>query len=132
MRRGGDNVPGAAEVVVFWRGCGGGGGSVLASWTAAPHGEFQVARRRPLGLLGWFCLPKVPPGFKPPLCSRFSWVFSGSLSSARRFSLFVFFSFLRVPLLFFSFSSPFFFGFFSIYRGKVRGPLVVGSGFAGG
>ena len=94
----------------------------------------MLFRSRPLGLLGWFCFPKFPPGFKPPLCSRFSWVFNGSLSSAGRFSLFLslfIFSFLRVPLLFFSFSSPFFFGFFSIYRGKVRGPLVVGSGFRG-
>ena len=44
----------------------------------------------------------------------------------------VFFSFLRVALLFSSFfSSPFFFGFFSIYRGKVLGPMVVGSGCRG-
>ena len=97
------SVPGAAEAVVFWLGYGGGGCSVLASRTAAPHGEFQVARRRPLGLLGWFCFPKFPPSFKPPLCSRFSWVFSGSLSSARRFSLFL------SLFVFFCFSSSSFF-----------------------
>ena len=76
----------------YWRSCGG-GGSVLASRTAA------------------------------------------SLSSATGFlslplSLRFFLSFLRVALLF-CFFRPFFFGFFSIYRGKVRGPMVVGSGFRG-
>ena len=134
-RVGGDRVPGAAETAACWRGCGGGGGSDLA------HGGCQMDRRRP-PRFACFCFDFLSPlsvsNYSKLLNPGLSvavfevlWFLSLLRSLSLTVSVFVF-SFLRVALLFSSFfSSPFFFGFFSIYRGKVLGPMVVGSGCRG-
>ena len=72
-----------------------------SSRTAAPHGDFQTVRRRPLSSFAWFSFSKFPPGFKLSLFSCF-FGFSVAFSSVRLF---------LSPSLSLRFFFLFFFGF---------------------
>ena len=106
---GGDRVPGAAETAACWRGCGGGGGSGLA------HGGCQMDRRRP-PRFACFCFDFLSPlsvsNYSKLLNPGLSiavfevmWFLSLLRSLSLSLSRFLFFSFLRVALLFSSFFS---------------------------
>ena len=114
----------AVEVVAAsWLTDGGSGDATVVS-----HGSSSF-----LGLLLRFWFLEFPIGFKFSQASQF-WVLGGCFLSSvfsLSFSLSSFFLFSSGSPSFLRFFPPFFFGFFSIYRGKVRGPMVVGSGFRG-
>ena len=106
----------AVEVVAAsWLTDGGSG-----SATAVSHGSSSFP-----GLLLLFRFLEFPIGFKFSQASQF-WVLGGCFLSSvfsLSFSLSSFFLFSSGSPSFLHFFPPFFFGFFFIYRGKVRGPF---------
>ena len=135
MHGGKDSVPGAAETAACWRGLRWRRWQRLSSrWFPSgprPHLRFVCFCFKFLSLLSVSTIPSFSTlGFRSlflKFCG-FSLSFGLSLSHCLGF-FFLFFGSPSCSLLFFF--SPLFFGFFSIYRGKVLGPMVVGSGCRG-